>query len=92
MSHETIITCDLCKQRIIEENQTWNVEVYATCGHVPSPYEYDSSWLRLEICRLCFDRLGIAVRHKKPEELPASLPTIEDMIREIALNAVGELK
>ena len=92
MSHETIITCDLCKQKIIEDNQIWNMGVYATCGHVPSPCEYDSLWLRLEICQPCFDRLGIAVRHKKPEELPSSLPTIENMIREIVLNAVEELK
>jgi len=93
MSRETIVTCDLCKAIIKDDEQHWNVLLYATASYQPHPENSPHTpWLRLEICRPCLDRLGIAVRNKKPEELHAPVPTIEDMIRELVANAVEELK
>jgi len=96
MSRETIVTCDLCGQTIaIAAEQTWNVLVYATegSGRKPNPNDHwDSPMVSVEICRPCLDRLGILVRHKKPDELKAPVPTIEDMIREIVVHSVEETR
>lgn len=94
MSRKTIVTCDLCKHDIVADSQTWDVLLYAECGHQPvSPSgRYDTPKLRLEICRSCLDRIGLTVTYNPAKERNQSTPSIEDMIREIVANAVEDLK
>lgn len=94
MSRKTIVTCDLCNKDIISDSQTWDLLLYAECGHKPgsSSGGYDTPRLRLEICRPCLDRLGIIVTYGEERKILQPTPTIEDIIREIVANAVEELR
>ena len=82
MSIRTIYTCEKCGAEQLTGDQFWTVGVQAN-HHAYSPQVWQFvTGKSLQVCRPCLESFGIHVQ-TKPNEEPAPVPTVEELIREI---------
>ena len=92
MSKETKYVCDRCGHTQYEDNnQMWNIAV--TCWH--ESHSRNAPWGSKEAlwCRKCcetFHMLKFSTDENK-DHVPAQPPSLEERIREIVKEEVGEL-
>ena len=88
----TTYTCDKCSHSQTERDkprQLWDIGIILDTTPRP-PYSHRSPLHKAQWCRECLIGLGIMVPSKTDKtKAPPSPPTIEEMIREIIQEEIG---
>ncbi len=78
--------CDFCGNVQKDDRQFWTIAVTVCASSSYTPQVARSK----QSCRACAERMGLLPWTQKDEPPPATLPTIEDLIREILDRVKGD--
>ncbi len=91
MSQVTTYKCDVCgKETTREDLETVGIGIKKPGSYsYPSLNYYDAQQREKDMCKECRKTFGIDSVEKKPNVPEPTYPTLEDMIREIVHQEIG---